>query len=154
LPPPPRRVWGSSTIINYLAGKEVAQDCKLIIQQAERGELEIVTSILAEAEVVKLEGELSENAEARIREFFGRDYVIRAALDVPVVELARDLVRRYRGLKPLDAVHIATALHHNIPILETFDEKMIRLVNGKEGDPPLVVRNPLYEGTRPLPFDA
>ena len=104
--------------------------------------------------MVKVEAELSEDAEARIREFFGRNYVIRAALDVPVVELARDLVRRYRGLKPLDAVHIATALHHNIPILETFDGAMIRLVNGKVGNPPLVVRNPLYEGTLPLPFDA
>jgi predicted nucleic acid-binding protein len=153
LAPPPRRVWCACTIINYLVGKEVAAECKLIVEQAKRGELEIVTSILAEAEVVKLEGGLSEGAEARIREFFGRNYVIRAALDVPVVELARDLVRRYRGLKPLDAVHIATALHHNVPILETYDGDMIRLVNGKEGNPPLIVRNPLYEGTRPLPLD-
>lgn len=152
--PVPRRVWDSCTIISYLAGKQVAADCRLIIGQAERTELEIVVSVLAEAEVVKLDGELQQDCEAMIREFFGRDYIIRAALDIPVAALARELVRRYQGLKPLDAVHIATALHHNIPVLETYDAGMIKLVNGKEGNPPLIIRNPTYEGTMPLPFDV
>jgi len=148
--PPTRRVWDSCTIINYLAGRQVAADCKLIIDQAERGELEIVVSVFAEAEVVKLDGELQQDSEALIREFFGRKYIIRAALDVPVATLVRDLVRNNRGLKPYDAIHIATALHHNIPILETYDEGMIKLGAGKEGNLPLIIRKPTCEGMRPL----
>ena len=148
--PPPRRVWCSCTIIKYLAGDPVAQVCEQIVEQGERGEIEIVVSTLAEAEVVKVEGELEDDAEAMIREFFGRNYVIRAVLDVPVAETARELVRHYSGIKPLDAVHIATALRHNIPILETFDEGMLK-INEKEGDPPLVIRTPIYEGPPPGP---
>ena len=143
---PVRRLWCSCTIIDYLAGKPRAKSCELIVNQAERKETEIVVSILAEAEVVKLDGELDLDSEGQIREFFGRDYVIRTALDLPIVEQSRDLVRRFLGLKPLDAVHIATALHHSIPILETYDEKMIE-VGERLG---LTARNPTYEGTLPL----
>lgn len=75
--PPQRRLWDSCTIINYLAGVPVAKPCELILEQAERGELEIVTSALAEAEVVKLDKELDEDSEKMIVEFFGRDYVVR-----------------------------------------------------------------------------
>lgn len=104
--------------------------------------------------MAKLGEELEEEeAELMIREFFGRDYIIRAALDAAIAQRARSLVRRYKNapkLKPLDAVHIATALHHNIPLLETYDDDMIK-VSEREGDnPPLVIRKPTYEGA--LPF--
>jgi predicted nucleic acid-binding protein len=148
--PPVRRVWDSCTIINYLAGRQVAADCQFIINQAERGELEIVVSAFAEAEVVKLDGELQQDSEELIREFFGRNYIIRAALDIPVAALVRELVRNNKGLKPYDAIHIATALHHKIPILETYDERMIKLGSGKSGSLPLIIRNPTFEGMRPL----
>ena len=75
--PPQRRLWDSCTIIHYLAGVPVAKPCELILEQAERGELEIVNSALAEAEVVKLDKELDEDSEKMIVEFFGRDYVVR-----------------------------------------------------------------------------
>ncbi len=49
----------------------------------EVGRHEIVVSVVAETEVVKLEGVASDEAEKAILEFFGRDYVLRANLDVP-----------------------------------------------------------------------
>jgi len=147
---PTRRVWCSCTIIYYLAGYPAAKpECDLIIKAAERGETEIVVPALSEAEVVKLDNEVDDDAELMIEEFLSRSYIIRAALDPPTAKLARTLVRRYSGVKPLDAVHIATALQHNIPILETYDEGMIRL-DQKEGNPPLIIRRPIYEGPRPL----
>ena len=72
----------------------------------EVGRHEIVVSVVAETEVVKLEGVASDEAEKAILEFFGRDYVLRANLDVPVAERTRKLVRAY-GLKPQDALHVA-----------------------------------------------
>lgn len=148
--PPSRRAWDANAIIYYLAGNAAAQpECDLIIEEAKRGDTEIVVSVLAEAEVVKLDKELDQDAELMIREFFGRPYIVRAALDIPVAQLARTLVRRYAGMKPPDAIYIATALHHGIPVLETYDERMIK-VSGKEGNPPLIIRRPTYEGPRRL----
>jgi len=148
--PPTRRLWCSCTIIYYLAGYPAAKpECDLIIEEAERGETEIVVSVLSEAEVVKLDKELDTDAELMIEEFFGRSYIIRAALEPQTAKKARALVRRYPGIKPLDAVHIATALQHDVPILETYDNGMIA-ISGKEGNPPLIIRQPTYEGKRPL----
>jgi len=110
-----------------------------------------VVPVLSEAEVVKLDNEQDAAAEEMIEEFFGRPYIIRAALEPQTAKIARGLVRRY-GLKPLDAVHIATALRNQVPILETYDNQMIG-VSGKEGNPPLIIRNPTYEGQHPLPLD-
>lgn len=150
MPAPTRRVWCSCTIIDYLKGAARAEpDCQQIIDSAERGETEIVVSALAEAEVVKVDP-ADPDSETKIREFFARPYVIRVALDIRVAEMAREIVRTY-GLKPLDAVHVATALRAKVPTLETFDQEMIDKVNGKEGNPPLQIRNPTYEGQLRLP---
>lgn len=142
-----RRLWCSCTIINYLAGKPEAEACRQIIEQIkhEVGRHEIVVSIMAETEVVQLGDLASDEAEKAILEFFGRDYVLRANLDVPVAERTRKLVRAY-GLKPQDALHVATALYHKVPIMETFDNEIIKKLNEKEGDPLLVIRKPTYEG--------
>ena len=147
MPPPSRRVWCSCTVIYYLVGKSEAEPCRQIVEQIKRepGQHEIIVSVLAEAEVVKLEDVEDDIAEKRILEFLGRDYVVRVPMDILIAEDARRLVRKYQ-IKPLDAVHIATALYHEIPILETYDEEMIERVNEKEGMPPLVIRKPVYEG--------
>jgi len=130
-----------------LVGKSEAEPCRQIVEQIKRepGQHEIIVSVLAEAEVVKLEDVEDDIAEKRILEFLGRDYVVRVPMDILIAEDARRLVRKYQ-IKPLDAVHIATALYHEIPILETYDEEMIERVNEKEGMPPLVIRKPVYEG--------
>ena len=144
-----RRLWCSCTIIDYLEGKPRAKDCELIIEQAKRRELEIVVSVVAMGEVAKIEGVADAEAEAKISQFFREYYVVPAAYDILVAEKVRDLIRRYKGLKPFDAAHVATALQHSIPVLETFDDPLINLVGNKE--PGLVIRHPLYEGARPLP---
>ena len=142
--PPPRRLWDSCTIIYYLAGKaEDNPECPEIIAQAKRGELEIMVSMLAEAEVAKVDDELGpgDDSESMIREFFGRSYIVRVALEVEIAREARRLVRVYKGMKPLDAVHIATALRYAVPILETYDAEMLKRT-GQEGEPPLIIRKP------------
>ena len=152
--PPLRRLWDSCVIIDYLAGREeVKEACSMIIEQAERGEIEIVVSAMATIEVAYLAGFDDQVAEERIRELFGRSYVVPVAIDMRVASLARDIVRRYRTVakvKPPDAAHLATALQWQIPIVETTDPHLLRL-NGLEGDPPIVIRKPQYEGTRPMP---
>ncbi len=147
--PLPRRLWDSCVIIDYLGGREdVARACSEIIDQAERGEIEIVVSVIATIEVAYLAGSDDQDSEARIRELFGRRYIIPAAIDVRVASLARHLIRKYRSgpkIKPPDAAHLATALQLNIPVVETTDPDLLRL-DGLEGDPPITIRFPFYEG--------
>ncbi len=144
-----RRLWCACAIIDYLAGTARGEPCRDIIKQIERevGQHEILVSMWAEAEVVKFDGVADDEAEKRIKEFFGRDYVVRVALDLVVAEKVRYLVRRY-GIKPQDATHMATALVHEVPVLETYDDDLLKL-DGKEGTPLLVIREPLYEGPPP-----
>ncbi len=144
--PPRRRLWNSSVIIGYLAGEEaVYEHCRSIIEQAERGEVEIVVSTLAAAEVAYLEGYSQENSENMIREFFGRAYVIPVAVDVMLAAIARSLVSKYKDdlrIKPPDAIHLATAIQLGLTILETTDADLLRF-DGLEGNPAVVVRRPL-----------
>ena len=124
---PPRRVWDACTIIYHLAGYEDGKpDIPRIIQDAIRRDTEIVVSVLAECEVVKLGGDDDTTAERRITDFFSRPYVIRAAVDPFVAEVTRRLVRSH-SLKPPDAIYLATAIRHQVPLLETYDTKLLAL---------------------------
>ncbi len=142
----PRRLWDSCIVLGYLSGQQdIKTDCDQIIEQAKRGELEIVVSIIASVEVAYLPGLSPSDSELKIQEFFSRGYVIPVAVDISVAKTARRLIRDYYGLKPSDAIHVATALQWQIPIIETTDPHLLEL-NGKEGNPPLIIRRPLYQG--------
>ena len=152
--PKPRRLWDSCVIIDYLAGTPaVAETCSQIIAQAERGELEIVVSTMAAIEVAYLTGIDDQDSEAKIKEFFGRNYIIPVSIDIQLASLVRDLVRRHKDslkIKPPDATHLATAQQWNIPLVETTDTDLLRF-NRVVGNPSIIVRRPLYEGTQRLP---
>ena len=152
--PNPRRLWDSYTIIDYLAGKtDVADACSKVIEQAERGELEIAVSVLATIEVAYLEGVEDQDSEARIRELFSRSYIIPVGIDVSVASISRQLIRKYRHgpkLKLADAAHLATAIQWKIPLIETTDPDLLRL-DRLEGDPLITIRHPLYEGPERMP---
>ena len=140
--PLPRRVWCSCTIIDYLQGTSRAQPCVDIIRQCEHRELELLVSVLAIAEVGTTDKN-DPNDLARIKEFFGRNYVIPVNVDIFVAEHAQRIVRQF-GLSGADAVHLATAVAYNVPILETFDDKLIG-VDGKVGNPLVEIRPPRYD---------
>ena len=152
--PPPRRLWDSMVILNYLGGLEEGKvEVEGILTQAGRGNLQIVVSTLAIAEVAYLDGYSDEVAERMFREFFSRDYIIVAAIDQRIAEIAQGIVRRRRRertISPRDALHLATAVRFEAPFVETSDRRLL-LFNGLEGNPPIQIRQPLYAGTIPLP---
>ena len=147
--PPLRRLWDSCVVIGYLAGDQrIYQACSQLIRQAEQGEIEILVSQLAKSECAFIEGESAERSERLIREFFGREYIISVNIDDAISSISRRLIRTYRGdpkIKPMDAIHLATAIQWGIPILETIDEPFSRF-NQLEGDPAVSVRWPRYDG--------
>ncbi len=150
----PRRTWDSSIVIGYLAGyPDFKTECDLIIDSAVKGDCEILVSTIAEVEAAYLVGYSDEDSEAKIKEFFSRSYVVVAAYDQPVAAAARRLIRQgkaqQRKLSSHDAIHLATCEVHHIPILETTDPDLLRW-NQIIGNPPIIVRKPVFEGQRPL----
>ena len=155
---PQRRLWDTSVIVDFLEGTERSKPhVPLIIEEAKRGDTEIMVSAFAEVEVVKPNGVLTEKQEEMIREFFSRPYVIRAQVDARVAAIARQITRMtslasdMKTVKPKDAVHVATAVRWDVPVVECYDEPLIRASTRMRTEYPsvikgVIVREPQYEG--------
>lgn len=101
--------------------------CNHTIDLAVRGTVEIVTSGLALAEVCKDDG-VKSTAGDRIADFFRNEYILIVPVDRYVGTLARKLMQSgHPGLKPADAVHLATALVAEAPEFHTFDGPLLKL---------------------------
>lgn len=121
-----------------LIQREPAYDsCRYVIEQAERGEVQIWTSAFTLAEVFKRRcgGEwsgLDIREDEAFEDFIEQDFVVRVQVDSDVGKAARRLLRAYPQIgKPQDAIHLATALIENLDELHTFDREDLLGLNGK-----------------------
>ncbi|MGA2033073.1 MAG: type II toxin-antitoxin system VapC family toxin [Thermoguttaceae bacterium] len=119
-----------------------------IIREAQAGSLVLVASTLVIAEVVRLNGSTEPEREQanRIQEFFENDYIEIRAVDRLTAEYAAEISRTH-GLKPPDAIHVATAIHHKCDCLQTYDGQQgcrgkLLALNGKIGWPALSIQLP------------
>lgn len=135
-----RRYWDANAFLGWLnAEDDKVGDCQGILDAAEAGTIDIVTSALTLAEVIKMKGQqaITRDKEDKIRGFFEQPYLIIRELDRFVAEYARELIWAH-GIDPKDAIHLATALRLNLPFMDTFDDKLISL-SGKLGNPTKLV---------------
>ena len=86
---------------------------------------------------------MSESDELTIIRFFEQPYLIIHDVTRAVAEQARGLSRRY-GLKPPDAVHLATALLANADFFETWNINDFGHI--PSGDLTIVIREPQWVG--------
>lgn len=135
----PKRVcWDACAWIS-LIGKEkildakgaVTEDryglCRVVIDLAEKGKIEVVTSGLSLAEVCKSEPSSGGGAD-QIGPYFEHEWVLVVPVDTLVGTTARALMMAgYAGLKPPDAIHLATAIVANADEMHTFDRKLLGL---------------------------
>lgn len=136
--------WDSDCFLGWLqeeAGK--VELCRGTLERAGKGEVGIITSSLALAEVLWMRGgpKLPEDKATKLRAFFRRSYIRVYNLTRGIAESAQDLVWHH-DVRPKDAVHVATAIELKVPTLETFDDGLLKKA-GKIGAPPLVIRKPL-----------
>jgi predicted nucleic acid-binding protein len=136
--------WDSDAFLGWLQDEPGKVElCEGTLQRAKAGEVLIITSSLTIAEVLWMRGapKVSRDKGDKLRRFFRRSYIRVRNVTRGVAEASQDLVWDH-GIKPKDAIHVATALDAKATALETFDDGLI----GKSqqvGDPPLTIRKPL-----------
>jgi predicted nucleic acid-binding protein len=136
--------WDSATFLAYFQEEASRVDlCRGTLERAETGEVCIITSALTIAECLWLRGSapIPKNRAQVVRQFFRHSYIRVRNVTRKTSEMAQDLVWDY-GIRPKDAIHVATALEARVPIIETFDEPFIRKTM-LIGSPALIIRVPI-----------
>jgi predicted nucleic acid-binding protein len=147
-----RRYWDSDCFLGYLQEEPDKVDlCQEVLEAAADGHIIIVTSALTIAEVLALRGRDPIPAEKRtkVENFFRSDYINVRNITRRVAEHSRSLVWDH-GIKPKDALHVATALEAGLPLLNTFDLDLIKK-SGSVGSVPLTIAKPSWVAPK-LPF--
>lgn len=147
-----RLYWDSCNFISLISEDEIqrADICQHILEDAEDGSVEIVTSALTIAEVIKPKGSPTFTAqkEHMISSFFLHEYILIHDVTRAIAENARKLSMEH-GLKPRDAIHLATALAvDGVEVFQTWDAK-----DFSELDVPIRIGVPTWTGTLRMPLD-
>lgn len=141
---PERRYWDSGCFIAWLQEESGRYEvCGSILRAAEEGRLELVTSAFTITEVLYPKGGnlLDRSLRATVRGFLRQRFLVLVQVDRRVAEMAQDLVWD-QGVRPKDAVHVASALRAGVYALETYDEQLIRRSGRVGGQPALEIRSP------------
>ncbi len=145
--------WDSDAFLGWLQAEPGKSDlCAGTLRRADQGEVLIFASTLAIAEVLWMRGAPmipQEKAEI-VRKFFRRSYFRIRNVTRKISEDAQDLVWT-QGIRPKDAIHVATALDAGVAALETFDDELLKKT-GLVGNPPLIIRKPIPPAQKGL-FD-
>lgn len=138
-----RRYWDSDCFLGWLlAESDKAPQCGQVLEEAQIGNVQIITSALTIAEVLVLRGRprLPPSDRGIIERFFRNDYIVVRSVTRRISEMARDLVWDY-GIAPKDAVHVATAMEAKLALLNTFDGELLKR-SGAVGEPKLLIDRP------------
>jgi len=145
--------WDSDAFLGWLQAEQGKVElCAGTLRRAELGEVVIFTSALTIAEVLWMRGAppVTKDKAEIVRKFFRRSHMRVRNVARLIAETAQDLVWD-EGIRPKDAIHVATALDAHAIALETFDEGLIAK-SGKVGTPPLTIRKPIASAQGTLPF--
>jgi predicted nucleic acid-binding protein len=107
-----------------------------VMNLAKDEKAEIWTSTFTLAEVFKrpcngAQSGLLQAEDEEFEDFIVMDFVKKIEVDSDIGILARRLLRKYPSLKkPQDAIHLASALMHNVDELHTFDRPELMRLSG------------------------
>ena len=134
---PPRIYWDACAWISYInqempgPGKKFTdrrfEMCRDTLRRAVAEEIEVLTSAFTLSEVCKVPSDASLPA-INLPAFFDQKYIMLVSVDKAIGTKAQNLqLAGIYGVKPQDAVHLASALVHNVPIFHTFDGPLLGL---------------------------
>jgi predicted nucleic acid-binding protein len=153
--------WDSCCFISRLQrDEERIRALEYITDEAAAGRVRIITSTVTIAEVCFLrarhetsaDGEREQDAEL-IARFFDNPYIYAWQVTRAIAEEAARISRAFE-VKPLDAIHLATAIATNTPVVHTYDSRKMLALNGKVGSPPLTIVTPDSVQRQPKLFDG
>ncbi len=103
--------------------------CRSTLIKAEASEIDLVTSAFTLAEVSKRPPDPTSPSVA-LSSFFDHRYILLMNVDKQVAMKAQNLLLAgVAGLKPPDAIHLASALVASVDVFHTFDEKLLSMTN-------------------------
>jgi predicted nucleic acid-binding protein len=139
-----QRYWDSVCFLAILNREPGRVDTSsAILKMAEQRKIEIVTSAFTLTEVLypKNGEKLAPEKRRIVRDFFRRRGIVPINCDREIAEAAQDYVWDF-GVRPKDAIHVASAVVWNIPVFETYDRFLVNLSGKVGGDPVLKIREP------------
>ena len=101
------------------------QVAERIVKDAERGDYHIYTSTITLAEVRRIRGkqeQLTQNEIQTVQAFFENDFIRLIEVSREIGEKAQLLGAQY-GIFPMDALHLATAIHWGCDVLLVWDKR-------------------------------
>lgn len=145
--------WDSDAFLGWLQAEAGKVDlCQGTIERAETGECALITSALTLAEVLWLRGgpKIPADKAEKLGRFFRRSFIKVRPVTRSIAEAAQDVVWNH-GVRPKDAIHVATAIDAQLGCMETFDEALIAR-SGGIGNPALIIRKPIPPRAPRLPL--
>lgn len=94
-----------------------------IFDDAAKGYTKILTSSLAIAEVLNIQGfksPIPKEHRDKVKSLFANEWIIPQGVNRRLAEIAQELVWEY-GVSPKDGIHVATAMVHKVPVLYSYD---------------------------------
>lgn len=139
MPDDPRRVyWDANVVLSYLNGvPERVPIIEELFKQARAEEIELLTSSVSRVEIAfvqseKDSGELDQEAEEAIDAFWSPGSPIKTVEFYDLIaEDAKALIRQgieqgWGSLKPMDAIHVATAQRMKVSEMHSYDDRVKR----------------------------
>ena len=112
--------WDANVFIAWLmAEKGRVELCDGIVSEVQKGQAIIITSAIIETEV--LSKGPSQETQDKFRALLKRRDVIAVNVDRSISQKAGKLRERHKGLKGMDAIHLATAIIYGVDAFHTFE---------------------------------
>ncbi len=130
-----KRYWDSFCFIALLNDDEGAEDCEKILDDAKEGKTIIIVSPLVQVEVIRPKGSpipIPIADKERVQAFFENDYIKWRNIDRSISNSAQGLCWAF-CIHPRDALHVAIAIDTDCDILETTDDRLLKLPEKMKG---------------------
>ena len=123
-----QRYWDSDCFLGWLQSEPDKESaCEQVLEEAKTGRIVLVTSALTLTEVLMMRGRkpISKRDRDKVEAFFKSRFIVVRNITRRVAETSRSLVWD-QGIRPKDALHLATCLEAKLPLFNTFDVPLIR----------------------------